>query len=99
MINFRSQAAKRVISFFFLNPSESAYTNELARALDLEPKNLHRKLVEFEKEGLLSSEFRGKQRYGRIESRSDFGRTFLSSSNKFCWGHEKVGSREGSSVG
>ena len=63
MISFRSQAAKRVLNYYFLNKGVRAYTNQLARLLGLDPKNLDRKLKELEKRGLLKSEFSGHQRY------------------------------------
>ncbi|MCL5772942.1 MAG: nucleotidyltransferase domain-containing protein [Firmicutes bacterium] len=63
MITFRSKITIKVLDYFFLNPETSHYVNELARLLDLDLKNLHRKLQELEKEGILKSEFRGKERY------------------------------------
>lgn len=35
--------------------------------MELDPKNVHRKLSELEQEGLLKSEFRGKERYFSID--------------------------------
>ncbi|MFH0876882.1 MAG: hypothetical protein V1863_01480, partial [Candidatus Omnitrophota bacterium] len=53
----------RLLDYYFLNPDAQAYINELARILELDPKNTETKLKEFEKEGLFRSEFRGKERY------------------------------------
>jgi predicted nucleotidyltransferase len=53
----------KLLDYYFLNPQAQVYINELARILDLDPKNTETKLKELEKEGLFKSEFRGKQRY------------------------------------
>lgn len=63
MISLRSKITQKVLNYYFLNPKAKKYTNELARLLLLDPKNLDRKLKELEKQGLLKSEFSGKQRY------------------------------------
>lgn len=63
MISLRSKVTIKLLDYYFLNPKAQAYINELARILDLDPKNTETKLKELEKEGLLKSEFRGKQRY------------------------------------
>jgi len=63
MISLRSKVAIKLLDYYFLNPEAQHYINELARILELDPKNTETKLKEFEKEGLLKSEFRGKQRY------------------------------------
>lgn len=63
MISFKSKVTIKILDYFFLNQDAENYINELAKILDLDPKNLHRKLQELEKEGLFKSEFRGQQRY------------------------------------
>ncbi len=63
MISLRSKVAIKLLDYYFLNPDAQAYINELARILELDPKNTETKLKEFEKEGFFKSEFRGKQRY------------------------------------
>ncbi len=63
MFNINSKIASKVLRYFFINLHKKNYINELARILDLDPGNLSRKLQEFEKEGILNSEFLGKQRY------------------------------------
>ena len=63
MISLRSKVTIKLLDYYFLNPKAQAYINELARILDLDPKNTETKLKELEKEGLLKSEFSGKQRY------------------------------------
>ena len=63
MISLRSKVTIKLLDFYFLNPNAEHYINELARILELDPKNTETKLKEFEKEGLFKSEFRGKERY------------------------------------
>ena len=63
MISLRSKVAIKLLDYYFLNLDAQAYINELARLLELDPKNTETKLKEFEKEGLFKSEFRGKERY------------------------------------
>jgi len=71
MISFKSKVTIKILDYFFLSQDAEHYVNELAKILDLDPKNLHRKLEELEKEGLFKSEFRGQQRYFSLNK--DFG--------------------------
>lgn len=59
----RSKVTKKILNYFFINPQARHYINELAKILGLDPKNVDRKLKELEAQGLLKSEFSGKQRY------------------------------------
>ena len=63
MISLRSKVTIKLLDYYFLNPEAEVYINELARILDLDPKNTETKLKELEKESFFKSEFRGKQRY------------------------------------
>lgn len=63
MISLRSKVAIKLLDYYFLNPDSQHYINELARTLELDPKNTETKLKEFEREGFFKSEFRGKERY------------------------------------
>jgi len=63
MISLRSKVAIKILDYYFLNMDAKAYINELARILELDPKNTESKLKEFEREGLFKSEFHGKERY------------------------------------
>jgi predicted nucleotidyltransferase len=63
MINFKSQITQKLLGYYFINAHKKHYVNELARILDLDPGNLSRKLKQLENEGILASEFSGKQRY------------------------------------
>jgi len=59
VISLKSGITQRVLNYFFLNPQESLYINELARKLSLDKRNLVKKIRELEKEGLLISRQRG----------------------------------------
>jgi len=59
MINFRSQIAQKVLSYFLLNDKEEMYVNEMAGKFAVDRGNLTRKLAEWEKEGILSKSERG----------------------------------------
>jgi len=59
MIPLRSEITKKVLNYFFLNPSENLYVNELVRKLNLDKRNLVKKAKELEKEGILKSQSRG----------------------------------------
>lgn len=70
MISLKSQVTIKILNYFFLNHKASHYVNELARILKLDPKNLHRKLNELEEEGILKSDFIGKQRHFSLNNKS-----------------------------
>lgn len=63
MLNFRSKITRGVLGYYFINTGAKKYVNELAKILEVDPGNLDRKLKELESEGILNSEFSGKQRY------------------------------------
>lgn len=63
MLNTRSSLRNKVLNYFFLNQEERTYINEMARILQADPKNVHRALTRLEEEGILASEFSGKERY------------------------------------
>jgi len=68
MISFRSEITKKVLNYFFLNPQESIYVNELARKLGLDKRNLVKKIRELEEKGLLKSETRGNLKLYSLKS-------------------------------
>jgi DNA-binding transcriptional ArsR family regulator len=59
VVSLRSGVIRKVLNYFFVNHHESLYVNELSRKLDLDKRNLVKKLKELESEGLLKSELRG----------------------------------------
>ena len=63
MLKIRSGLKSKILNYFFLNESAETYINELARIVSGEAKNVYRVLVELEEDGVLTSSFKGKQRY------------------------------------
>ena len=63
MLSLRSKITRKILNLFFLNQKERFYINELAKLLKEDPSNIHKKLTELKKEGILSDEFSGKERY------------------------------------
>jgi len=59
MISLRSSITKKILSYFFINPHESLYVNELSRKLVLDKRNLVKKIKELEAEGILNHQTRG----------------------------------------
>jgi predicted nucleotidyltransferase len=59
MISLRSDITKRLLNYFFLNPQDTLYVNEIARKLNVDKRNLVKKLKELEKEGLLKNRYNG----------------------------------------
>lgn len=54
MINFNSKIAKKVLTYFLLNPQVEMYLNEMSNKFNVDRGNLTKKLVEWEQEGILS---------------------------------------------
>ncbi len=69
MVSLRSKIAQNVLSYFFLREDSSLYVNEMARLFNLDRGNLIKKLKSLEKEGILSSEFKGNQKYFSLNKR------------------------------
>jgi len=59
MISFRSAITIKLLNYFFMNPHEKLYVNEIARKLQLDKRNLMKKIKELEGEGLFKHETRG----------------------------------------
>lgn len=63
IISIRAKATQLVLNHYFTNETKSFYINELANILSIDVSNLYKTLIKLEKEGLLISEFKGKERY------------------------------------
>lgn len=59
MISFRSELTLKLLNYFFINSDESLYANEMVRKLNLDKRNLAKKLKELEKVGILRSQRQG----------------------------------------
>lgn len=66
MLDLRSQPRRRLLTFYFTNPSARLHLRDLAERLDVDPSNLSRELRRLEKEGLFRSEVSGRQKYFRL---------------------------------
>lgn len=59
MIPLRSSITKKLLAYFYLNPQESLYLNEIARKLRVDKRNLVKKINELEQEGFFNQQQRG----------------------------------------
>jgi DNA-binding transcriptional ArsR family regulator len=69
MISLASKVTQKILNYFFLNPEESLYVNELSRRLSLDKRNLVRKLRQLEQFGILKSEKKGNLRLYSINQK------------------------------
>lgn len=58
MVLFKSQVTRKLLNYFFLNPAEALYINEISNKLEIDKRNLVKKIKELEKEGILKSQRR-----------------------------------------
>ena len=63
VLGLRSKIAQEVLGYLFLHQGASLYVNEMCRRFGVDRGNLVKKLKELEKEGILTSEWKGNQRY------------------------------------
>lgn len=66
MISLKSIVTKKLLNYFFINPRENLYVNEIARKLQLDKRNLVKKIQELEKEGILKNQIRGNLKFYSI---------------------------------
>jgi len=72
MISLRSAVTQKILSYFFINPDEILFVNELSRKLALDKRNLVKKLKESENEGVLESQARGNLKFYSINRNYPF---------------------------
>jgi len=72
MISLRSKITQKILNLLFLNENESFYVNELAKLLKEDPSNIYKKLIQLKDEGILTDEFRGKERYFFLNKKYPF---------------------------
>lgn len=63
MLALKSRLTQDALAYLFLHEGAAMYVNELARRIGHESGNVTRKLMQLEREGVLKSEMRGKQKY------------------------------------
>jgi predicted nucleotidyltransferase len=66
MLDFRSQARRRLLAYYFTNPSARLHLRDLAERLNTDPSNLSKELRRLEGEGLFRSEISGRQKYFQL---------------------------------
>jgi predicted nucleotidyltransferase len=66
MIDLRSKARQRLLTYYFSNPGARLHLRELATHLAIDPSNLSKELARLEREGLFRSELSGRQKYFQL---------------------------------
>jgi predicted nucleotidyltransferase len=66
MLNLRSQLRRKLLAYYFTNPTAEHYLRELARLLQVSPTNLSRELASLVRQGLFAARVRGRQKHFRI---------------------------------
>jgi len=66
MINLRSKLRRKLLGYYFTNPTAFHYVRELAKILEVDPTNLSRELARLANEGLFVFQLRGGQKYFRL---------------------------------
>ncbi|MFC1485367.1 nucleotidyltransferase domain-containing protein, partial [bacterium] len=59
MISLKSIITQKILNYFFNNPEQKLYVNEISRTLNLDKRNLVKKLKQLEEENLLGSYIQG----------------------------------------
>jgi|SRR5579864_705092 len=63
MLDLRSKARRRLLTYYFTNPTARHHLRGLADRLSVDPSNLSRELRRLERVGLFRSEVSGRQKY------------------------------------
>lgn len=66
MLDFRSNARRRLLAFYFTSPSFRLHLRDLCKRLGIDASNLSKELRRLEKEGLFRSELSGRQKYFQL---------------------------------
>lgn len=68
MLELRSKARRRLLAYYFTNPTARHHLRDLAQRLGIDPSNLSRDLRRLEREGLFRSEVSGRQKYFQLNT-------------------------------
>jgi predicted nucleotidyltransferase len=63
VLDLRSQARQRLLTYYFTNPTARHHLRDLAARLSIDPSNLSKELRRLERDGLFGSEISGRQKY------------------------------------
>jgi predicted nucleotidyltransferase/predicted transcriptional regulator with HTH domain len=66
MLDLRSRARQRLLTYYFTNPAARHHLRDLAQRLSIDPSNLSRELRRLAREGLFRSEVVGRQKYFQL---------------------------------
>lgn len=66
MLDLRSKARRRLLAYYFTNPTARLHLRDLAERLGIDPSNLSRELQHLGHEGLFRSEVSGRQKYFQL---------------------------------
>jgi predicted nucleotidyltransferase len=69
MLNFRSEARRLLLAYYFTNPTARHHLRDLAERLHVDPSNLSKELSRLEREGVFRSEVSGRQKYFQLNRR------------------------------
>jgi predicted nucleotidyltransferase len=63
MLELRSKARRKLLAYYFANPTAREHLRELAERLGVDVSNLSKELVRLERDGLFLAEVSGRQKY------------------------------------
>lgn len=66
MLDLRSHLRRRLLAFYFTNPTAKLHVRELAQRLGLDPSNLSKELRRLERDGLFQSDIIGRQKHFQL---------------------------------
>lgn len=66
MLDLRSKTRRRLLAYYFTNPTARHHLRDLADRLSIDPSNLSKELRRLEREGLFHSEVSGRQKYFQL---------------------------------
>jgi predicted nucleotidyltransferase len=66
MLDLRSKARRRLLAYYFTNPTARLHLRDLAQRLSIDASNLSKELHRLEIEGLFRSDVSGRQKYFQL---------------------------------
>jgi len=66
MVSLESNITRKLLNYFFMNPTSELYVNEIAKKLALDKRNLVKKMKELEKEGIIKCQAKANSKYYSI---------------------------------
>ena len=62
----KSKLRRKILQYFFTNPEQESYLREIARKFQEDPSNLSKEMIRLEKENIFASNYKGKQKYYKL---------------------------------